>query len=279
MLAADIFFAFWVFALGSIVGSFLTVVAWRLPAGMSPSKPASHCPKCKHPIRWYDNVPIFGWIWLRGKCRDCEAPISIRYPVVETITGSAFLALYLLLYAGMDLETSAVADQDRIFLVLGAEASRFVFHATLLSTLIAGALIEWDQKRVPARLFLPALAVGLIAPLIWPWLRVSWLDIPLSFEEGVARTFGWTLGVLASAAWAALLWPPLWSDGKDWRSLLAACLAACCYAPEIPALAFALGGLFWLLSLGIPFFQRIRFSVPLLIGAFWCYVAIALDLP
>ena len=69
--------------LGAVLGSFLNVVAFRLTRGMSLSRPGSQCPSCHHPIRWYDNVPVVGWMWLGGRCRDCQSAISPRYPAVE----------------------------------------------------------------------------------------------------------------------------------------------------------------------------------------------------
>src|SRR5947207_2881400 len=74
------------FMLGACVGSFLNVVIWRLPRGESLSSPPSHCPKCGKTLKWYDNIPILGWIKLGGKCRFCGQPISVRYPIVEAIT-------------------------------------------------------------------------------------------------------------------------------------------------------------------------------------------------
>ena len=75
---------------GGAVGSFLNVVVYRLPLGISMVYPPSHCPKCGKPIRWYDNVPILGWIVLRGRCRQCGNPISVRYPMVEAMTATMF---------------------------------------------------------------------------------------------------------------------------------------------------------------------------------------------
>ena len=85
--------AFWVFVVGSAIGSFLNVVIYRLPRGMSLSKPGSHCPKCGHAIRWYHNLPIVGWLLLRGRCYDCKSPISPRYPLVEFAVAAMFVAL------------------------------------------------------------------------------------------------------------------------------------------------------------------------------------------
>ncbi|MGC9260610.1 MAG: prepilin peptidase [Phycisphaerae bacterium] len=99
--------ATFVFLLGSAVGSFLNVVIWRLPARgtlvtfqnktapLTLSWPPSHCPLCHHAIAWYRNIPVLGWLLLRGKCCSCKAPISARYPLVELGTGLIFLSLYL----------------------------------------------------------------------------------------------------------------------------------------------------------------------------------------
>lgn len=89
----------WVAFLGAAIGSFLNVVVWRVPEGASLISPPSHCPKCGARIRWFDNVPIFGWILLGGKCRDCKAPISPRYPAVEFLccSISAIFAAAILL--------------------------------------------------------------------------------------------------------------------------------------------------------------------------------------
>jgi leader peptidase (prepilin peptidase)/N-methyltransferase len=72
---------------GAIFGSFLNVVAYRLPRGESLARPRSRCPQCQTPIKPYDNVPVLSWLALRGRCRSCRAPISARYPLVEAMTG------------------------------------------------------------------------------------------------------------------------------------------------------------------------------------------------
>jgi leader peptidase (prepilin peptidase) / N-methyltransferase len=77
--------------LGLAVGSFLNVVIARVPAGQSVVRPASRCPECAHVIRARHNVPVLGWLMLRGRCADCANPISVRYPVVELATGAAFV--------------------------------------------------------------------------------------------------------------------------------------------------------------------------------------------
>ncbi len=84
-----------IFVLGLVIGSFLNVCILRIPEDLSIVAPGSRCPRCQTPIRWYDNVPVFGWIWLRGKCRTCGLPISLMYPLVELATGLLFVACYL----------------------------------------------------------------------------------------------------------------------------------------------------------------------------------------
>src|SRR5450631_3558126 len=90
----DVVIAFF-FLFGIVIGSFLNVCISRIPEGMSIVAPASRCPQCEQPIKAYDNVPLFGWLWLRGKCRSCAFPISPMYPLVELLTGLFFVACYL----------------------------------------------------------------------------------------------------------------------------------------------------------------------------------------
>ncbi len=80
--------------LGLVFGSFFNVVIWRVPLHKSISSPPSHCPRCRKPIRPWDNIPVLSWLLLRGRCRDCGQPISIRYPLVEALTGLLFVAAY-----------------------------------------------------------------------------------------------------------------------------------------------------------------------------------------
>jgi leader peptidase (prepilin peptidase)/N-methyltransferase len=86
------------FAIGACVGSFLNVVVWRMPRGESLITPPSHCPHCNHPLKWYDNLPIIGWIKLGGRCRYCKEKFSIRYPIVEATTAALFVFYYVAFY-------------------------------------------------------------------------------------------------------------------------------------------------------------------------------------
>jgi leader peptidase (prepilin peptidase)/N-methyltransferase len=129
---------------GLIVGSFLNVVAFRLPRGESLVAPGSHCPSCETPIKPYDNVPVLGWLLLRGRCRACRAQISARYPLVEAVTAVLAVAVVLVKHSPRDV-------------VLGL---------LLVAVLVPVALIDFDRRIIPNKIMLPAalaaLAVGLV---------------------------------------------------------------------------------------------------------------------
>lgn len=210
--ATDIAVALWLFALGGTVGSFLNVVIYRLPAGMSLIQPGSHCPRCKRPIRWYDNVPVFGWIALRGRCRDCHASISMRYPAVEAITALLFLGLGALevLSHGANLPARPLVMSDGLVyppLGLGELSGILAYHLLLVSTLLTAAMIAYDGQPLPRRLWGPSLIVGVVAPLAWPHLRPvpAWLG-PEGWtaglvDGGAGLAIGLLLGYLASTLW------------------------------------------------------------------------------
>jgi leader peptidase (prepilin peptidase)/N-methyltransferase len=102
------------FVLGSSIGSFLNVVIHRLPRGESLVRPPSRCPRCGSKIAARDNVPVLGWLLLRGRCRCCAAPISARYPLVEATTGLAFTLAALLATAG----SHSLFDRDPVAAVV-----------------------------------------------------------------------------------------------------------------------------------------------------------------
>ncbi len=209
---------FW-FALGAIVGSFLNVVVYRLPAGLSVVTPGSHCPACRRPIRWFDNVPIFAWLWLGGRCRDCREPIALRYPLVEFLTAVLFLSIGWPHTAGCFANALAVgprvgparnaaatapfdattadapADRDPADLAadatpvaLGGAAAVAIVHLLLLSTLLAAALIAYDGGPTPRRLFLPA-----------------WIVVPLAYAPEWGHSAAVYAGLGPWRAWQPVL--------------------------------------------------------------------------
>jgi leader peptidase (prepilin peptidase) / N-methyltransferase len=148
------------FIFGAVVGSFLNVCIYRLPAGKSVVFPPSACPGCQTPIRWYDNIPLFGYLLLGGKCRACRAPIGIRYPLVELING--LLTLFLFMKFGPTITFLA------LFL--------------LSSSLVVITFIDLDHQIIPDIISLPGIGVGFIFSLFLPWL--SWSNSLLGIVAG-----------------------------------------------------------------------------------------------
>lgn len=166
--------AVWLVIFGAAVGSFLNVVIYRLPAGMNICWPGSHCPLCSHPIRWFDNVPVLSWVLLRGCCRDCRSPISIRYPLVEGGTAAIFtiLAIHEIFGNAANLPARSAGPIDgALARTLPGLLAVYAYHLALLCTLFAAALIAYDRKRPPLTLFVPAILIGLLAPLGFPQLH------------------------------------------------------------------------------------------------------------
>jgi prepilin signal peptidase PulO-like enzyme (type II secretory pathway) len=212
----------WFFLLGGAVGSFLNVVVYRLPAGMSLAHPGSHCPLCNHAIRWYDNVPIFGWLALRGRCRDCRAPIAARYPLVELATAVLFVVVgWADELAGPvaswlvpgDAETSSAK-------ALWNAATPAIAHATMLSTLLAAALIQYDGKRIPSllRFFSPAVLMGVL-PLCYGVIARS-LETIVTPAHPIA-------GFCAGLGLSALLWRKLPREDRLTIGFSAALVGEC----------------------------------------------------
>jgi leader peptidase (prepilin peptidase)/N-methyltransferase len=140
---------------GAAIGSFLNVVVYRVPRGESVVSPRSACPRCGHTIRSVDNVPVLSWMLLRGRCRDCAAPISVRYPVVELGTAVFFALVAWWLVSGYvasgDLRTSAAI----------AALLALVAYLYLAAISVALTLIDLDTHTLPNKIVLPAYAVGI----------------------------------------------------------------------------------------------------------------------
>ncbi len=141
--------------LGLAVGSFLNVVVWRVPRGESVVRPPSACPRCGHPIRRRDNVPVLSWIRLRARCRDCGEPIPVRYPLVEA--GTALVFALVLVRFGV---TAAVPA----YLYLGAVG-------------VALALIDLDTHRLPDAIVLPSYPVLAILLTVASWAGGEWSSL------------------------------------------------------------------------------------------------------
>jgi len=131
---------------GAMVGSFLNVCIFRLPKEESIIWPGSHCPYCKNPIEFYDNIPLVSYILLKGKCRHCKKPISFQYPSIEGIT--ALSSLFLIIKFGPSLS--------------------YLFYFAFVAALIVITVIDLYHQIIPDVISLPGIGMGLLASLIIP---------------------------------------------------------------------------------------------------------------
>jgi leader peptidase (prepilin peptidase)/N-methyltransferase len=129
-----------IFIFGLIIGSFLNVCIYRIPRGESIAWPGSHCPKCNHDLKWYDNIPLLSYVLLRGKCRYCKGVISIRYPLVELLNALIYNLVYLKFGFGTD----------------------FIFYSLTFSILLAIVFIDLKEMIIPDSLVVAILALSVI---------------------------------------------------------------------------------------------------------------------
>lgn len=154
-------FEFLALLLGLLLGSFLNVCISRLPEHRSLVRPRSHCPQCGHLIRWYDNIPLLSWILLRGRCRDCDAMISWRYPAVELATGLWFAAITKQTWRLAATQHNGQAGAGMNF----REAGEYFhgFGLALLGFLLLGLLVmDWRTHRLPDAFTLSGTLLGFL---------------------------------------------------------------------------------------------------------------------
>jgi leader peptidase (prepilin peptidase)/N-methyltransferase len=221
------------FLLGTVFGSMLNVCIYRLPreerfwrALKYLVYPPSHCPRCGQRILPIDNVPIFSWLLLRGRCRNCRGSIALRYPLIELLTG----ALFALLYAfEIPAWFGAVIPASSVYHVLGPSGAgapawmtplvllhvRYVVHLALVIALIVATFIDIDLRIIPDTVTVPAMIVGVLANCLLGHVYIAPLWYMTPAMAGPAALFanlllparaapGWLAG------WAGLLGVPAW---------------------------------------------------------------------
>ncbi len=175
MVAAEPLILVFSMFFGAIVGSFLNVVILRLPKeDASIAFPASHCPKCEHPLAWYENIPVLSYIVQLGKCRHCKTSISLQYPIVELL---------------MAILTAALVNRFGLSI---AAAGYFIFTAALLVIIY----IDIHLQIIPDSISLPGIVLGFLFSFINPY--VNWLDSLIGLAAGG--------GVLYAVALLYFLW-------------------------------------------------------------------------
>lgn len=162
-----------IFILGAVIGSFLNVCIYRIPAGISIIKPASRCPHCQAGIRWYCNIPILSFLVLRGRCSSCGHSISVRYPMVEAFTGLLFVL---------------------VFQAFGFTWTTLVYWL-LAAILMVVTFIDLDHQIIPDIISVPGIGVGFLLSFLVPF--VSWSDSLFGILLGggslylVAKVYYW----------------------------------------------------------------------------------------
>ena len=263
--------------LGLLVGSFLNVVIYRVPAGLSIVAPPSACPHCGARIRPYDNIPVVSWLLLRGRCRDCGEPISPRYPLVELGTGGLF-AVVAWVFVPPVLEAVSTGSTGGGGGVVGAVSTgstseggvavaavvQLVAFLYLAAISVALALIDLDAHRLPNAIVLPGYLVGIVLLGTAGLLTNSW-DALVTAGVGMVGYFAvhlllavvWTGGMgMGDVKLAGVL--GLFLGWLGWPALVVGLLAG-----------FILGGLFGviLLATGRGRKTRIAYGPWMLLGA------------
>jgi leader peptidase (prepilin peptidase)/N-methyltransferase len=183
---------------GLLIGSFLNVCVYRLPQDLSVVRPRSYCPACSHPIAWYDNVPLLSFALLRGRCRHCKATISVRYPVVELMTGVLFFVFVWRLGPSLAGVKFCLLSALLVGLTFADLEARILPDEFTLGGAAAGLVLAWfvpiddiAQMLWPAGLhgnprwaWLADSLLGAIVPALFLWFG-GWLYLKLRQREGL----------------------------------------------------------------------------------------------
>jgi leader peptidase (prepilin peptidase) / N-methyltransferase len=187
----------WLFAVGAVIGSFLNVCIYRLPTSENLFdqirglwKPPSHCPRCGRQLLRKDNLPVLGWILLRGRCRFCRARISPRYPLIEAANGLLFLLLF---FCEVPTRWNGTIQDSCLFSPMGPHGDpystlfspmmvvlwRWIYHVVLIESLVVATFIDFDLRIIPDGATLPAMAVGVLGG----WLLGCVYIVPVWFQD------------------------------------------------------------------------------------------------
>jgi leader peptidase (prepilin peptidase)/N-methyltransferase len=150
------------FAVGTVVGSFLNVCIYRIPWQKSVVWPASHCPRCWTAIGPADNIPVVSWLALRGQCRNCGLSIAARYPLIEFLVGLLFASVYLSVALSRPIPWGTLPT----WLTVG-----LAYQLSLVALLVAATFIDFDLTIIPDQVTVPGMIVGIVVGTIFPEIR------------------------------------------------------------------------------------------------------------
>jgi leader peptidase (prepilin peptidase)/N-methyltransferase len=172
----------WSIVLGSVIGSFVNVCVHRIPWQKSILWPGSHCLACLQPVAARDNVPVLAWLWLRGRCRNCGAGISARYPLIELIVGLLFAAVYL---------TDVAPSGGRLD---GMAFARMAYHDALVTLLVIATFIDAEHFIIPDQVTVPGMVLGLAVGALVPGIRPEPALASTPLGGLVVGLWGWAVG-------------------------------------------------------------------------------------
>ena len=212
MIPLEPFILFWSALFGGVVGSFLNVVIHRLPLGKSLSKPGSQCPKCGHAIRWHDNIPVFGWGILGGKCRDCKEPISLRYPFIEALTAAMFCAVAAVFLYTQPMENPWLPWRPVTDWTIEMKIGVATLQLTLLTLALTIGMIEYDGRKPPKVLCWSAGIVLLALVLTGTVIMLPVVGIAIVIYAAIWFVSRRSLAFLS--LWAGFMLQILWALGQ-----------------------------------------------------------------
>jgi leader peptidase (prepilin peptidase) / N-methyltransferase len=201
LFAFDLVLVIWVMAFGACIGSLTNVLVYRLPRGLDVVTPTSACPSCGTHLTWRENIPIFGWLMLGGKCRFCMCKISAEYPIVEAFMALLWAAVYILLYARTDflgINWSSIRP-DWANAGFALTWPMFLLILILFSCLVSMTLIDARTFHIPMVLtWVPAIAAFIIHPLFALWTQTAGNTNRLFFMDS---PWHWTIASPGPSGW------------------------------------------------------------------------------
>jgi len=227
------FWLLFVFILGLVVGSFLNVAITRLPLEKSLIWPGSRCGSCYQRIRWFHNLPLISYVWLRGRCRSCGARFSPQYFIVELLTGLGFVGLFYLEVVHNHHAWFDPAPWGRpAGIYHWSFLAAFAYHAVLFALLMAASVTDLNGREIPLPLTMTGTVIGLVGATLMPW---PWTWSPAPFPIGatprplpplVPIDWEWMLplGGLREGVQPWPFWGPLpewFAPGGNWQTGLA----------------------------------------------------------
>ena len=215
---------------GLMFGSFFNVCIARLPNGESVVTPPSRCPRCGARIQWYDNIPVFSYILLSGKCRACHAPISLRYPIVEIVTAIAFVLQAIMYLDSPWLLLSRLVLTSALIVLFGTDLdTQRLPNVITLPAIVVGIVFSfWTPPGFVESVLGAALGAGILLAVRWIWRRLRGVDAMGLGDVKMLAAIGaflgwrqvWVVLFLASLSGALIGVALTWRHGRSLQTRL-----------------------------------------------------------